>query len=286
MADNATVAGVRLRRRLDGCIAAQDARPALEHMALAEASAVLDDVLADTAALGGSAARMIADLSLLHRVRAMGLGDPVEELHACVALQILAYVIDPAAVAPQTYEEIGRAIAAGADTDLPTARLRALQGHASAVRAAWRRERDSGLADTFVRAFERLVEVAGQEVPNWPTRLLDLAVAFDQRYRLHEPHGALSDLEQGIRLADEAISAAAGDRDLLIRAHKIRAPMLMTRDELTPDSTDLVAAAVSFAALVDLTPHDHPEYRRHRANLEKMQHLLHTTQPPAGRPRQ
>lgn len=66
---------------------------------------------------------MVADLSLLHRIRAMGLGDPVEELHACVALQVLAYVIDPAAVAPQTYEEVARAISGGAETEIGRAHV-------------------------------------------------------------------------------------------------------------------------------------------------------------------
>ncbi len=166
-----TPAAVRLRHRLDRCTTAENVRPALEHAALVEASAVLDEVLGDKSPVDVAAARAIADLSLLHRIRAMGLGDPVEELHACVALQVLAYVIDPAAVAPQTYEEVTRAINGGAETDLPTARLRALQGHASAVRAGWLREPDPELADTFVCAFQRLVDAAGPDVPNWPTRL-------------------------------------------------------------------------------------------------------------------
>lgn len=123
----ATSAVVRLRHRLDRCTAAQDVQPALEHTALMEASAVLDEVLGGTSPADTAAARAVADLSLLHRIRAMGLGDPVEELHASVALQVLAYVIDPAAVAPQTYEEVTRAIASGAATDRSTARLRALQ---------------------------------------------------------------------------------------------------------------------------------------------------------------
>lgn len=229
---------------------------------------------------------MVADLSLLHRIRAMGLGDPVEELHACVALQVLAYVIDPAAVAPQTYEEVARAISGGAETDRSTARLRALQGHASAVRAAWLREPDPALADTFVRAFQRLVAAAGPDVPNWPTRLIDLAVALDQRYRVHEPHGKRTDLDEAIRLTDEAISTTQeSDRGVLTRAHKVRAPMLMTRDELTPGSTDLAAAAQSFAALVDLTGPEHPDYGRHQANLENVRTLLRGAEPPQADPR-
>ena len=282
--DVAATAADRLRHRLDRCTAAQDSTPALEPAALADASAVLDEVLGDRSLANAAAARAFADLSLLHRIRAIGFGDSMEELHACGALQVLAYVVDPAVVAPQTYQEVARAITGGAETDRPTARLRALQGHASAVRAAWLRQPHPDLADTFVRAFQRLVAAAGPDVPNWPTRLIDLAAALDERYRLHEPDGERSDLDDAIRLTDEAISAAGGDRNVLLRAHKVRAPMLMTRDELTPGSTDLTAAAESFGALVELTAPDDPAYGRHQANLAAVRSLLRGAEPPPADP--
>lgn len=153
------------------------------------------------------------------------------------------------------------------------------------MRAAWLREPDPGLADTFVHAFQRLVAAAGPEVPNWPTRLIDLAVALDRRYRLYEPDGQRTDLDEAIWLTEEAIGAAAGDGGVLIHAHKVRAPMLMIRDELTPGSTDLAAAVQSFAALVDLTPPDHPEYGRHQANLARVRTLLRGAGPPPADPR-
>ncbi|MDT5025052.1 MAG: hypothetical protein QOE61_1478, partial [Micromonosporaceae bacterium] len=103
--------------------------------ALAEASYVLDRVTA-AADDGTPDVAVINDVALLHRLRAMGSGESFEERHACGAMQVLAYAIDPAAVAPDVREEAATAIAQGAPTDLRAALLRGLQGNASAVRAA------------------------------------------------------------------------------------------------------------------------------------------------------
>jgi hypothetical protein len=146
-------------------------------------------------------ARVVNDVVLVHHIRAMGLVQPGEELHACGALQDLGHVIDPRAAAPATRADIADAIAQGAATDLDTALLRAMQGHDSAVRAASRRAASRGLADTYVHAFRRLVDLAGPEVPNLATRPLDLAAAMGARYMFDESPGMPDDLNGAIELA-------------------------------------------------------------------------------------
>jgi hypothetical protein len=119
-----------------GCVEAENAGPALQTAALAEASAVLDEIAAAAAGDGVPPVGAINDVALLHRLRAMGLAGAAEERHACGAAQVLAYVVDPASVAPDVRAEVAAAVTQGASTDLPTALLRAFEGNASAVRAA------------------------------------------------------------------------------------------------------------------------------------------------------
>jgi hypothetical protein len=152
----------------------------------------------------------VVDISQLHRIRATALGGPAEELHAQVALSVLAYVLDAEQVAPATREEAARAIAVGAETDLPTAMLRAVQVHAYAVRAAaLRDDRDALLAELFVRSFQRILDVAESNSTNWSGRVLDLAAAHDHRYRAATPDGDPADLDEGIRLTEQVIEASA-----------------------------------------------------------------------------
>ncbi|RSM39903.1 hypothetical protein DMB66_57770 [Actinoplanes sp. ATCC 53533] len=241
---------------------------------LADVSDVLDQTLrAAVTGPGALDARVINDVALVHRIRAMGLGHPVEELHACGALQVLGYVIDPSAAAPQTRQEIADAIGRGAATDFGTALLPAMQGHASAVRAAWRRAPSRGLADTFVHAFRRLVDLAGPDVPNFPTRLLDLAAALDARYGFDEPQGVLEDLNTAIGLAQQAISVAPDDRDVVRRAHLLLGPMLVTRDEVNPGFEDITAALGSYRTVVELTDTDDLQYEARLLNLRRAQQL-------------
>jgi hypothetical protein len=273
--DGASPVLQRLRKRIRRAVQHEDAELMLADDVLADVSEVLDQVVqAASAGAGALDARVINDVALVHRIRAMGLGHPREEVHAYVALQVLGYVIDPSAAAPQTREEIADAIGRGAATDLGTALLRALQGHASAVRAAWRRAPSRGLADTFVHAFRRLVDMAGPDVPNFPTRLLDLAAALDSRYSFDESHGVRADLNTAIDLTRQAIAAAADDRDVVRRAHLLLGPMLVTRDEITPGSDDLPAALASYRTVVELTNTDDPQYDARLQNLRRAQQLI------------
>lgn len=272
---SASSAVERLRERIRRATQQEDAEAVLTDSALADASGVLEQImLAAPAGAGALDARVINDLALMHRIRAIGLGHPVEERHACGALQVLGYVIDPGSAAPQTREEIADAIGRGAATDLGAALLRAMQGHASAVRATWRRTPSRELADTFVHAFRRLVDMAGPDVPNFPTRLLDLAAARYARYMFDESMGAIEDVNSAVELAGQAIGAAPDDRDVVRRAHLLLGPVLVTRDEITPGTDDLAAALVSYRTVVELTDADDPQYEARVLNLRRAQQVI------------
>lgn len=274
---------VALQRRIAGCIAARDPAAALDAAALAEASAVLDEQLGRlTTGTDTVDVTAITTVANLHRVRSIALDHPPEEAHAAVALQVLVHTIDPSAVPPHTYEEVTNAISRGAATDPPTAMLRATQGHASAVRASWRRRADPQLADTFVRAFARLVEIAGPDVPNVPTRLLDLAAALAARYRSREPHGDPADLRTAVQLTDQALSAAAADTAAVRRAHKLRGPILVGLGEIEPGCGALHQAVESFARIVELTEPTDVAYDYHRLRLADAQRLLDRASTPPG----
>jgi hypothetical protein len=269
-----------LNRRVRGCVDAVDMRPMLEPMALAEGSATLDVIRANLGAWSGpDAARAVVNLSQLHRIRAMELDGPAEELHAKVTLSVLAYALDPGCDAPTIREEAERAIALGAETELPMALLRAVQGHAYAIRAAAQRDRrDALLAELFVQSFQRILDVAGSNTDNWAGRILDLAAAHDHRYRAASPAGDPADLDQGIRLTDQVIETTATDPAALLRAHKLRGPMLMERDDFAP-GTDLGAAEQSFQAIVDLTPPGHPTLADTKQRLAATRKLLRRRPP-------
>ncbi|MET7396277.1 hypothetical protein ABZS66_22620 [Dactylosporangium sp. NPDC005572] len=265
----------QLRRRIQRCVDTEDASQALGTAALAEVSAVLDDVAAAAVGDGSSLdARAINDVALLHRLRVIGLHGSFEDRHACGAAQVLAHAIEPAAVPPDVRDEVAEAVSHGAPTDLPTAVLRVLQGNASAVRAAWRRQPDPQLADLLVHAFQRLIEMSDPISPAHPTRLLDLAATLSGRYDYLRPGGDLADLDEAIRITDEVIAASTDDAALLIRAHKLRGPMLADRDETNPGSTDLAEAVVSFRALVDLTDPADPQHADLVRRLSHAQVLL------------
>jgi hypothetical protein len=284
-----------LRRRVRRCVDAEDTGPAMESAALAEVSTVLDQVTTATADGSAPDAGTINDVAMLHRLRAMGLEESLgsegsfEELHACGAAQVLIHAVDPASVAPQIRADTANAVSQGAPTDVPTAVLHALQGNASAVRAAWRRQPDPVLADLYVRAFQRLVEFAGPDIPGHPTRLLDLAAALYARFDHLQPDGAAADLNEAIRLTNQTLAACAADPAAdpaaAIRAHQLRAPMLAHRDELQPGTVDLAEAGESFRALVELTHPDDPQHADYRRRLAMVQQLLAgPNQPPPTSP--
>ncbi|OJF14181.1 hypothetical protein [Couchioplanes caeruleus] len=131
-------------------------------------------------------------------------------------------------------DEVADAVAQGADVDPPTAVLCAVQGHASAVRAAWKRQPDPQLADTFVRAFARIIDKAGPDRPQVATRLLDCAAALDARFDSRGSDGDPGDLREALRLTEQGLAASGGDRAVVQRAHKLRGPMLIALDEIDP----------------------------------------------------
>lgn len=272
---DAGLAPERLRERVRRSAEAQDAGLVLEPMALAEGSATIDAVRENLERWPRpDTATVVVDVSQLHRIRAMALDGPAEERHAQSALSVLAYVLDAEDVAPAIREEAARAIAVGAETDLPTALLRAAQGHAYAVRAAaLRDQRDALLAELFVNSFQRILDVAGSNQSNWSGRVLDLAAARDHRYRAAASGGDPADLDEGIRLTEQVIEAAAGDSGAVVRAHKLRAPMLIERDELAPGA-DLHAAEQSLQTIVDLTQPGDPARAYTQQRLTAVQELL------------
>ncbi|GAB3832393.1 hypothetical protein [Dactylosporangium cerinum] len=109
----------RLRLRVRGCGDAETVGPALQTAALAEVSAVLDEIAVAAAGDGVLPVGAINDVALLHRLRAMGLAGVVEERHACGAAQVLAHVVEPASLAPAVRAEVAAALMQGAPTHLP-----------------------------------------------------------------------------------------------------------------------------------------------------------------------
>ncbi|MFI5497106.1 hypothetical protein [Actinoplanes sp. NPDC051859] len=264
----------RLRRRVQDCVGAEDATAVLEPAALAEASAVLDDQLGTGRQLPGTVDPYVLNtVAVLHRIRAGALGSPVEERHAVGALQILVHVIEPELVPPIVRDEVAEAVSDGAELDFPTAVLRAVQGHASAVRAEWKRQHDPRLADTYVRAFARIIEKAGPDRPNLSTRLLDYAAALGARFDSRRPAADPADLREALRLTGAALAVSGGDRPIVRRAHQLRGPMMIDLDELDPHCDALQSAAESFHTLADLCDPGDPAAEEYRSRVRAVERL-------------
>ena len=193
---------------------------------------------------------VLADVIAVHRLRATELAS-AEDAHAYVALAVWMHAANGGAVAPPLRQEVDDAIARGAETDEPTAVLRALQGHASAVRAHWLKTQDPALADTVVAVFARLLDHTTDDDPAYATRLLDLAGVTASRGR-SMPSAAGPDLDDAIDVAERALRHPRITNPAIRRAHQLLGPLLVTRLERDGARADFTRAVKSFNALVDL----------------------------------
>jgi hypothetical protein len=277
-----------LRRRLDACVEASDAREALLTAALAEASEVLDGSVTSGPVL--SSGRALFDVALLHVIRATGLEGHPDQRHeqaAQMAMYVLIAVATPDWLPPHMQAAVQRAIDGGAATDVPTAVERAMWCHAAAVRAAFHREArpQLHLADVLVRAYQRVVEVAGLTVPGYPTRLLNLADAYEARLGLRRPDDpdAGTDLRAAVELVDDCLATRPTDPDVLLRAHLMRGQLRLRRWQLHADPADLDTAAESLQHVLDLSGPDSPRRADYLDQLRVVQGLRNQPAPPPDR---
>lgn len=240
----------RLRRRVQDYVDRHDAGAALEGGALADTSQALDALLLRRRQHVALPIGVLADVIAVHHLRATELAS-AEDAHAYVALAVWMHTVNGCDVAPQLRQEVDDAIARGAETDEPTAALRALQGHASAVRAQWLRTGDAALADVVVAVFVRLLDYTASEDPTYATRLLDLAGVTASRSRFM-PSEAGPDLDNAIDLAERALHHPRVTVPAVRRAHQLLGPLLITRLERDGAHADFDRASKSFTALVEL----------------------------------
>lgn len=225
-------------------------RAALEDEALADTSQALDGMLLQRCQGAALPVGVLADVIVVHRLRATELAS-AEDRHAYVALAVWMHAANGGDVAPQLRREVDDAIARGAETDEPTAVLRALQGHASAVRAQWLKTQDPALADTVVAVFVRLLDHTMDDDPAYAMRLLDLAGVSASRSRFM-PSAAGSDLDDAINMAERALRHPRITSPAIRRAHQLLGPLLVTRLERDGARADFDRAVKSFSTLVDL----------------------------------
>jgi hypothetical protein len=240
----------RLRRRVEDYVDRHSVKAALEGAALADTSQALDAMLLQRRRGAALPVGVLADVIVVHRLRATELAS-AEDTHAYVALAVWMHAANGGDVAPQLRPEVDNAIARGAETDEPTATLRALQGHASAVRAHWLKTQDPALADTVVAVFVRLLDHTPTEEPAYAMRLLDLAGVTASRSRFM-PSVADSDLDDAIGAAERALRHPRIASPAIRRAHQLLGPLLVTRLERDGARSDFTRAVESFNALVDL----------------------------------
>ncbi|WP_199514276.1 hypothetical protein [Nucisporomicrobium flavum] len=252
----------RLRRRVEDCVDRRSADAALESAALADTWQALDAMLHERRKGAALPIGVLADIIVVHRLRATELAC-AEDAHAYVALAVWMYAANGGVVAPQLRQEVDEAIARGAETDEPTALLRALQGHASAVRAQWLKTHDPVLAETVVAVFVRLLEHTANEDSAYAMRLLDLAGVTASRSRFM-PSDAASDLDDAIALAERALRHPRITGPAIRRAHKLLGPLLVTRLERDGARADFDRADKSFSALVDLAVDEQEREQCHR----------------------
>ncbi|WP_199515704.1 hypothetical protein [Nucisporomicrobium flavum] len=243
-------AEVRLRRRVKDCVDRRDAGPALEGQALVDTSQAVDAILLRRSQGAALPVGVLADVIAVHRLRVSELASP-QDAHAYVALAVWMHAANGGDVAPELRREVDDAIAGGAETDEPTALLRALQGQASAVRAQWLKTQDPALAHTVVAVFVRLLDHTTAEDPAYPMRLLDLAGVTASRSRFM-PSAAGSDVDDAIDSAERALRHPRITSPGIRRAHQLLGPLLVTRLERDGARADFDRAEKSFSALVGL----------------------------------
>ena len=273
-----------LRRRLDACVAASDTRSALATAALAEASEVLDGSVTAEPGVAEGAGSALFDVALLHVIRAMGLQGHPDQRHeqaAQMALYVLIAAAAPDWLPPHMQAAAQRAIDDGAPTDVPTAVANAMWGHADAVRAAFDREPEPqvDLADALVRAYQRVIEVAGPAAPGYPTRLLNLADAYEARHQARQPEdpATVADIQAAADLVEDGLAADPTDPGVLLRTHLMRGRVRLRRWRLLAEPADLDAAAESLRRAIDLSDPDSPRRAECLDQLRIVQELR--TQP-------
>ncbi|GLZ00840.1 hypothetical protein [Actinoplanes sp. NBRC 103695] len=239
-----------LRRRVEDCVDRRNAGPALEGQALVDTSQAIDALLLQRHQGAVLPIGVLADVIVVHRLRATGLAS-ADDAHAYVALAVWMHAVNGGEVAPQLRHEVDDAIARGAETDEPIALLRALQGHAAAVRSHWLKTQDPALADIVVAVFVRLLDHTTDDDSAYATRLLDLAGVTASRTRFM-PSAAASDLDDAINFAERALRHPRITQAAIRRAHQLLGPLLVTRLERDGARTDYDQAETSFSALVDL----------------------------------
>lgn len=267
-----------LRRRLDACVAASDIQSALTTAALAEASEVLDASITGEPGAVERAGSALFDVALLHLIRAMGRQGHPDQRHeqaAQMALYVLIAVAAPDWLPPHMRDAVQTAIDRGAPTDVSAAVVKAMWGHADAVRAAFDRAPQLDLADVLVRAYQRVIEVAGPTVPGYPTRLLNLADAFDARHQARQPEdpATVADVQAAADLVEDSIAADPKDPGVLLRTHLIRGRVRLHRWRLLAEPADLDAAAESYQRAVDLSGPDSPHRAECLDQLRTVQEL-------------
>ncbi|WP_157410729.1 hypothetical protein [Actinoplanes rectilineatus] len=240
----------RLRRRVENYVDRHDAGAALESEALVDTSQALDAILQQRRQGVALPVGVLADVIVVHRLRATKLAS-AEDAHAYVALAVWMHAANGGDVAPQLRREVDDAIARGAETDEPTALLRALQGHASAVRAHWLKTQDPALADAVVAVFVRLLDHTTDDDPAYAMRLLDLAGVTASRSRVM-PSAAGADLDDAIDVAERALGHPRIVNSAVRRAHQLLGPLLVARLERDGVRADFDRAQKSFSTLVDL----------------------------------
>jgi hypothetical protein len=266
----------RLRRRVEDYVDRQSAGAALEGQALVDTSQALDAILLQRGQGAALPIGVLADVIVVHRLRATELAS-AEDAHAYVALAVWMHAANGGDVAPQLRREVDDAIGRGAETDEPTAVLRALQGHASAVRAQWLKTQDPALADTVVAVFVRLLDHTTHEDPAYAMRLLDVAGVTASRSRFM-PSAAGSDLDDAIDAAERALRHPRITNHAIRRAHQLLGPLLVTRLERDGARADFDRAEKSFSALVELAPDE-----REREQCQRDLIILHQQYAQWGR---
>lgn len=270
---------LRLQQITDECIAGEDPGPAMSVDALVEASTVLDATVPAQPGEQPDVEGLLLVASL-HLIRSKALDnhpDQRHEQHAYMALYGLVHLLQPDAVPPQLRPTIAQAIEMLPPADLPTAILRAMEGHSAAVYAAWQRalqqpQFDVRLADVALRSRQRRLDVAGPAIAGYPARLLDLAALYWLQSDIPDRP---TYLDQTIEVAEQALARddVRADRALSRRAHLLLGPAFQRRAEQQHRPEDLAAAIASRQAAVDLTDPTDPILPARLERLAEAQQL-------------
>jgi hypothetical protein len=255
-----------LQRRNRKCLDTQDPAAALTTEALAEAAAVLDESIG-AAAFADNAVNTegLFEVACLHMVRELALAghpDQQRESAAQTALWVLIAIAGPDRLPPHVHQSARAAIERGAATDPPTAATMALWCHATAVRAAWRREQAKtlGFADLLVRAFERAAEVGGPSVAEHSTRLITLAGCHELRmqFRPDGDPGIVADLHTAVDLVEQGLAAEPVKPDMRLRGLRLQAQTALMYGRLAGDVAWFNTAAAALRSAIDLADINDP----------------------------